>query len=76
VPKSRSVLTHTKISQIPFYTLVRSIFAAPAFQLEDNRPIPFKIIEGSGIKHLDIRKIASYTKSRYLDWIWAGGLSN
>jgi hypothetical protein len=56
---------------IPFCSLDK-IFTG--FQLEDNRPIPFKIIEGGKEKGLDIRKIAFYTKSRYLDWIWAGGL--
>ncbi len=76
MPKLREVLNHNRINQIPFYTLDKSIFASPAFQLEDNRPIPFKVTQELGIKRLDIRKIASYTKNRYLDWIWAGGLQS
>jgi hypothetical protein len=62
VPKLTSVLTHTKISQILFYTLDRSIFAATVFQLEENRPIPIKIIERPRIKHLHIKKIASHAE--------------
>ncbi len=73
VPKLTNLHTHQTISQIPFYSLDK-IFTA--FKLEDTRPIPFKIIEATRNKGPDIRNTAFYTKSRYLDWIWAGGLQS
>ena len=76
VPKLTEVSNHTRIEQIPFYRLDKSIFASPVFQLEDSRPIPFKITQELRIKRLDTRQIATYIKSRYLDWIWAGGLQS
>jgi hypothetical protein len=69
------VLSHTRIEQIPFYRIDKSIFKSPLFRLEDNRPIPF-LITKKGIKHLGIKEIGAYVKNRYLDWIRAGGLQS